>query len=842
LSGWVETIGNSGAATFTQSGGANYSGSVNLGSHPGSVGSYNLSGAGLLWSRQVVVGVSGTGTFAQSGGTNGFENLVELDVGFSSGYGTYSLSGSGVVLGSNENIGSFGSGTFNQMDGLNSTAYLTIGTSGRYQFTGGTLQVTRFGGLVTEGVFDASGSAGLLSVSGSAIIDFSHAVPINSGSMSLNIGPDSLLIVPPGYNLSSALGSFSIDPTSIVHTVGTALTVLPGQGFVGSTTLVDFVDCRGAIFGGHGAINLKGGVSVSGTGQVDLGSGTLTVDNTTSGISGRGLSEFGLYVGYSGTGAFTQSSGTHTITGPDPSVLAGGPFYLGYNAGSYGNYLLSGGSLSSTSETVGYLGIGTFTQTGGTNNITSVSQSAGLFLGSNTGSRGSYNLSGSALLTAWYENVGNNAAIGTFVQSGGTNNARLLGVGRNGNYTLSGSGVITAVYEYTVGTFTQTGGTNTIIGTDPTPFTYGTYDLNGGMLVLPTPVNQYYPAGGVFNFNGGTLRASGSFSFPQLTIGTSGSGATIDTAGFNVTLSLSGSGSLTKIGSGALYLPVSNAYGGNTLIGGGTLALGNSLGLQNSTLDTSGSGVLSFGSLTAGTLGGLTGAGSLNLTNSASAAVALSVGKNGTSTTYGGTLYGAGSLIKIGSGALTLTGSNIYSGTTTINQGALIVNGSLVSPVTVGVPSGSGGTLGGVGSLTSVTVNSGGQLAPGDSPGTLVLSGSLTLMPGAVMDYELSTPTTSDVISMPAGTLLLNGQQFSDFSFTPLSRFGPGAFTLIDAGSISGSLGLNTSGTIDGLPATLAIQGDNLVLTVVPEPGTLGLLVVGAIVALCGALGRCNAR
>jgi hypothetical protein len=82
---------------------------------------------------------------------------------------------------------------------------------------------------------------------------------------------------------------------------------------------------------------------------------------------------------------------------------------------------------------------------------------------------------------------------------------------------------------------------------------------------------------------------------------------------------------------------------------------------------------------------------------------------------------------------------------------------------------------------------------------------------------------------MPAGALGLNGQQFSDFNFTPLDGFEPGAYPLIDAGSINGSLGANTSGMIDGLPATLAISGNDLVLTVVPEPGTLALFGASAV-------------
>jgi autotransporter-associated beta strand protein len=184
-------------------------------------------------------------------------------------------------------------------------------------------------------------------------------------------------------------------------------------------------------------------------------------------------------------------------------------------------------------------------------------------------------------------------------------------------------------------------------------------------------------------------------------------------------------------------------------------------------------------------------------------------------------------LTKIGSGALALGGSNTYTGATAVNQGSLVVSGSLISPVTVN----SGGVLGGAGSLTSATIKAGGHLAPGNSPGVLTLTGSLSLMAGSVMDYDLIMPSASDEVLMPTGLLVLGGQQFSDFNFTPLAGFSPGSYTLIDAGSISGNLGANTSGTIDGLPATLAVNGNDLVLNVVPEPAAASLLLAAAACA-----------
>jgi alpha-galactosidase len=198
-----------------------------------------------------------------------------------------------------------------------------------------------------------------------------------------------------------------------------------------------------------------------------------------------------------------------------------------------------------------------------------------------------------------------------------------------------------------------------------------------------------------------------------------------------------------------------------------------------------------------------------------------------------GGVNGSYGLIKAGSGTLSYGGSVTYTGSTQIEQGELLVNGSLVSPVTVNA----GSVLGGTGSLTSIAVNSGGTLAPGDATGAMNISGSLTLLSGAAMEYELDTPLDSGEIFMPSGLLSLSAQQFSDFNFTPLSGFGPGTYTLIDAGSTSGSLGSGTNGTIDGFPASIAVQGETLVLNVVPEPGTLTLGGACAV-ALTGCILR----
>jgi autotransporter-associated beta strand protein len=292
-----------------------------------------------------------------------------------------------------------------------------------------------------------------------------------------------------------------------------------------------------------------------------------------------------------------------------------------------------------------------------------------------------------------------------------------------------------------------------------------------------------------------------------------------------------------------VVLNASNSYAGPTTIGSGlwaywnstcatTLQLGNANALPGTDLifDNYGSNtaILDMHGYNA-TVGELSGSSNAVVDILSGGAGTLTVGNNNASSTFGGVIQntsGSLSLTKIGSGTLTLTGSNTYGGGTNVAAGLLEVEGSLASPVTVN----SGGGLGGTGSLASVVVNAGGILAPADAPGILHLSGSLTLEHGALMDYELETPSTSDEILMPSGNLILSGQQFADFNFTPLAGFGPGTYPLIDAGSISGTLGATTLGTIDGYPATLAISGNDLVVkVVVPEPSTFVLLGVGVL-------------
>lgn len=110
--------------------------------------------------------------------------------------------------------------------------------------------------------------------------------------------------------------------------------------------------------------------------------------------------------------------------------------------------------------------------------------------------------------------------------------------------------------------------------------------------------------------------------------------------------------------------------------------------------------------------------------------------------TWAGVLNGNSTLTKTGTGTLVLSNnSNTQTGPVTVNAGTLAVNGNLASS-TNAVAVNSTGRLGGSGTIArSVTVNSGGTLAPGNSPGMLTIDGNLTLASGSAFNVELNGTT-----------------------------------------------------------------------------------------------------
>jgi autotransporter-associated beta strand protein len=131
---------------------------------------------------------------------------------------------------------------------------------------------------------------------------------------------------------------------------------------------------------------------------------------------------------------------------------------------------------------------------------------------------------------------------------------------------------------------------------------------------------------------------------------------------------------------------------------------------------------------------------------------ALIVGGNNMSTTVSGTIGDGGisggtggSLVKVGAGILTLSGTNTYTGTTTVNAGVLVVNGSIAPSSLTTVNSGA--VLLGGGAVGSTLVNAGGFLVPGPigTPGTMTVAGDLTIQRNAFYVVQVNPRMASSI-------------------------------------------------------------------------------------------------
>jgi autotransporter-associated beta strand protein len=154
---------------------------------------------------------------------------------------------------------------------------------------------------------------------------------------------------------------------------------------------------------------------------------------------------------------------------------------------------------------------------------------------------------------------------------------------------------------------------------------------------------------------------------------------------------------------------------------------------------------LSSGGMTAGSI---EGGGTFSLGSNQ-----LTVGSNNLSTTVSGVIRGTGgALVKVGSGTLTLDGSNSYTGATVVAGGTLAVTGDISS--SSGVLVTPGAMLSGTGTVPGVLV-AGGTLMPGQSVGTLNVRGSLVFTSAAT--YLININATTASLTNVTGTAVLNG-------------------------------------------------------------------------------------
>jgi autotransporter-associated beta strand protein len=236
------------------------------------------------------------------------------------------------------------------------------------------------------------------------------------------------------------------------------------------------------------------------------------------------------------------------------------------------------------------------------------------------------------------------------------------------------------------------------------------------------------------------------------------------------------------------------------------------------------------------TIASLTGSGgsSVILADATTATGTLTVG-NASNTLFAGAINGAGSLAKVGTGTLTLSGANTYPGNTVVSNGTLALSGagSIASSATINVNSGAtfdvsaassyvlgaAQTLLGNGAVNgAVTVN--GTVAPGASTasiGTLTFNTAPALDGTLLMKINRANAQRADLLSLASGPLTCGG------ALTVINIGGPpqagDTFTLFSAaGYTNAFISTNLPSLASGLAWNVASLNNGLLSVVSTEP------------------------
>nr|WP_222533414.1 Ig-like domain-containing protein [Azospirillum sp. 412522] len=295
--------------------------------------------------------------------------------------------------------------------------------------------------------------------------------------------------------------------------------------------------------------------------------------------------------------------------------------------------------------------------------------------------------------------------------------------------------------------------------------------------------------------------------------------ATGDTLTINNVLAGSGAG-LTKTGAGTLALGGNNSYTGATTVSGGGLTINGSIDV-NSAVSVGSGTTLTVGASTL-EIGSLAGAGTVAVASGKE----LTVGSSNASTSFSGNFSGAGDLIKMGSGTMTLSGtsSGSFSGTTAVREGTLSVAGD--ANLGSGTVTLNGGTLTVTGADTidnAIALGSNGGTVSNGSALTLsgAISGTSTLTKAGGGTLTLSTATSNGSawnLSVDDGTV----------SVDSASRLGTGSITLSDGTlSVTGTTTLVNAVAITNANAKIDVTGSATATFSGVLSGSLGLAKTG---------------
>jgi autotransporter-associated beta strand protein len=438
----------------------------------------------------------------------------------------------------------------------------------------------------------------------------------------------------------------------------------------------------------------------------------------------------------------------------------------------------------------------------------------------------------------------------------------------NGELRLGGTVSYTGATTITGGTLRVNSGANSLYTS-----TSG-FSMAGGSLVVFAGAIQNIAKDFTFSSASGTITTfDSSANIGHTLSGTMNinSGATMTLRPRNAGLNFIVSGKITGAGNFAVAnnsgdvataaIRISNTdndYAGSTTISGGILQLGASNVIPNAsnlTMSLAGSlkPTLDLNGFNE-TIGSLASTATTAdiFNNSGSGTSVLSVGANNASASFAGSIKdndgvatgGTVALTKLGSGTQTLTGDSTYTGATNVNAGTLVVNGNIsTSNFTVA----DGATISGSGTVGALTIQSGGFVNAGNSPGILN-TGNYSQAGTLVAEITgLTAGTQHDQINV-TGTVTLSGALDLQFSASPDYVLNSMIFLILNdgvdavSGTFSGLAQGATAASFGGFDWIISYEanssgssftgGNDVALRAIPEPSTALLGGLGVLALL----------
>lgn len=774
------------------------------------------------------------------------------------------LANNGTVVLNRSNDFSFanvisGTGALEKQGAGNATLTGAGTFTGDTRVAGGTLTLSTVATNLQSSTLDYNSYGGSLSFGSLAAVTLGG---LKGGqNLALTNASAALVALTVGGNNQNTTYSGALSGLGSVSKVGGGELTLSGANtYVGTTSMT------------QGTLNYTGSLTGNGTTGIASSGGTLNLAGTFVDIGPLSVSggvtnlsgSLTRTLPYATTANLTVSGGVFNVTGTlgtSAAVPLGQTAFSGnsitnfsgteYLAGASATFRVAEGTSATVNVIAGTLTIGT--------------NSGGVVLGrANASASGFLNVSGgSFVVTGAYA-----IRVAAGFADGESSGASVL--------TVSGTGVFDT--GTTSGLFLF--GSNLAGNAAST----GTLNLDGGTLSTSRALTGGSVGASIINLNGGTFKATGTgatLATSLTTVNVRDGGAVIDSNGVavSITKSLTHStivgdaatdGGLAKKGAGTLTLGGTNTYTGATTVNAGTLKAGSTSAFGSSSavvlantagaaLDTTG-----FNNSVGSLAGGGTTGGNVIL-----GAATLTVGMANTSTSYAGVISGnGGGVVKAGTGTLTFTGVNTYTGTTVVNEGNLQVGAGGRTGAGATSVNGTNAVLSGSGIVQGTTTVILGQLRPGDNGG--LAEGTLAFSSGLLFDQTSSSTAAALTIqgtttaNETGDRLSITGMLTLDSDSRVVVSQGPSwapvsdqSWTLLDWSgvlSLNGwSIGTNyrsgsdadlNEGNLDlpdlstyGLGWSISTlldgsTGGALVITIVPEPSRALLLLVGLGTAL----------